>query len=107
MFNDGIIEDARSFVRNILNNRFQSKEELLEVEDVLYKEFLTRKKAAQDDNRKGDNLSEFLFFQGMIVGMNIAYREVQIRLRNEAWKQGVSLDTGAPIKGHGNGPIGS
>ncbi len=97
-----VIDDERSFTRNILANRFQSKEELLEVEDVLLHEYLVRKKAAQDDNRKGDNLSKFMFFQGAIMGMHIAWKEVQLRLQNEAWKKGVSLETGSDIPGHGN-----
>lgn len=99
-----VIDDERSFTKNILANRFQSREELQEVEDVLLQEFLFRKKAAQDDNRSGDNLSKFMFFQGAIMGMHIAWKEVQLRLQAEAWKKGVSLNTGEVIKGHGNAP---
>lgn len=97
-----IIDDAPSFTRHILKNRFQSQEDINAVEQVLDEQFKDRKKAADGDNRAGSIRDKYFFFQGAVMGMLIAFKQVKLHYENSAWEQGVDPMTGDTITNHGN-----
>ena len=97
-----IVQDSESFTRHILKNRFLSKEDIAGVQGVLEDQLVARLKAADADGRKDANLAAYLFFQGAVMGMTIAYKQVKTHYENSAWEQGRNPVTGEEIPGHGN-----
>lgn len=97
-----IIDDAGSFTRHILKNRFLTGAQVQEVIDVLDDQIKTRIKAADGDSRAGSNRDQFMFFQGGVMGMLIAFKQVKEHYENTAWEQGRDPVTGDEIVDHGN-----
>lgn len=97
-----IIEDSGSFTRFILKNKFQTDAQLQEIMDVLDDQYRTRKSAADGDNRTDTNRDQYMFFQGAMMGMLIAFKQTKNHYENTAWEQGVDPQTGEKLSSHGN-----
>jgi hypothetical protein len=97
-----IIDDPASFTRHILKNPHAKKKEIKEVEEVMEDQLKTRIKAATADNRIGSDRDSYMYFQGCVTGMLIAFKQVKTHYQNSAWEQGVDPLTGEKMLDHGN-----
>lgn len=84
--------DASSFYECIKENKLFSPNEDADAILVLDREFEKRLQAAKDASVQGVKKDAFLFFQGALMGMMIAYRQTKHHYLEEARKQQVDLD---------------
>ena len=97
-----IISDAASFTRHILKNKFLTGDQVQDVIDVLDAQLKARIQAANADSLGGSARDAYMFFQGGVMGMLIAFKQVKMHYENTAWEQGRNPATGATIEDHGN-----
>lgn len=98
-----IIDDAGSFTRHILGDKFLTQAQVQEVVDVVDDQFRTRKTAADADSRVDADRDQYFFFQGAVMGMLLMAKQVKKHYEDTAWQQGVDAASGEKIKDHGNG----
>lgn len=79
-----------------------TNEDLEGITIVLEDQLAERIHAANEDNRVAEKRDAYMFFQGAMMGMTIAYKQVKTHYENSAWEKGTDPTTGEKIEGHGN-----
>lgn len=93
-----MIEDARSFYNLIKANPLYSEIEDQEVVKTLDDKFGSVYRAANEDGRAGIGRDRYLYFQGMLHGLYIGWRQWRHHLEVSAALSGIDPNTGEPIK---------
>jgi hypothetical protein len=91
-----IIRDAESFYQTIKSNPLYDGLDDAEIIEALDAYFRPRVSAASADGLEGIARDRYMFFQGMLSGCLVAWKQIRHHIAAEAAKSNINPETGEP-----------